>query len=71
MIGKADIEDALKRLDKLTNEEVRMAVAVGIDGAQPFSISFREIYLTLMFPEGRETKVVIQQVADSMDQVKR
>jgi hypothetical protein len=24
LIGKTDIEDALKRLDKLTNEEVRM-----------------------------------------------
>jgi archaellum component FlaC len=27
LIGKTDTEDALKRLDKLTNEEVRMATA--------------------------------------------
>ncbi len=27
LIGKTDIEDALKRLDKLTSEEVRMATA--------------------------------------------
>ena len=27
LIGKSDIEDALKRLDKLTNEEVRMTTA--------------------------------------------
>jgi hypothetical protein len=27
LIGKTDIEDALKRLDKLTNEEVRMVTA--------------------------------------------
>ena len=27
LIGKNDIEDALKRLDKLTNEEVRMVTA--------------------------------------------
>ena len=27
LIGKTDLEDALKRLDKLTNEEVRMATA--------------------------------------------
>ena len=27
LIGKTDMEDALKRLDKLTQEEVRMAVA--------------------------------------------
>ena len=27
LVGKADIEDALSRLDKLTQEEVRMAIA--------------------------------------------
>ena len=27
LIGRTDIEDALKRLDKLTNEEVRMVTA--------------------------------------------
>ena len=27
LIGKTDIEDALKRLDKLTNEEIRMVTA--------------------------------------------
>ena len=27
MLGKTEIEDALKRLDKLTQEEVRMATA--------------------------------------------
>jgi hypothetical protein len=27
LIGRTDIEDALKRLDKLTNEEARMAIA--------------------------------------------
>jgi hypothetical protein len=27
LIGKADLEDALKRLDKLTHEEARMATA--------------------------------------------
>jgi hypothetical protein len=27
LIGKTEIEDALKRLDKLTNEEVRMVTA--------------------------------------------
>jgi hypothetical protein len=28
LIGRTDIDDALKRLDKLTNEEVRMATAL-------------------------------------------
>ena len=31
VIGKSDIEDALKRLDKLTNEEVRMVTAQVLD----------------------------------------
>src|SRR5229473_3078587 len=31
LIGKAEIEDALKRLDKLTNEEVRMVTAEVLD----------------------------------------
>jgi anion-transporting ArsA/GET3 family ATPase len=112
LIGRTDIEDALKRLEKLTNEEVRMAtaqvlkaahtvddrvgvvenvvldvdnkvagvddhvkaiddkVAVVIDGAQPSLISQQEIYLILMCLEGKETRVVIQQLADDMDQVK-
>ena len=38
LLGKTDIEDALKKLDKLTQEEVRMATAQlltltnGVDG---------------------------------------
>jgi hypothetical protein len=27
LVGRTDVEDALKKLDKLTNEEARMAVA--------------------------------------------
>ena len=30
MVGRADIEDALARLDRLTQEEVRMAAAQGL-----------------------------------------
>ncbi|KAI0266617.1 hypothetical protein BGY98DRAFT_1181136 [Russula aff. rugulosa BPL654] len=56
LIGKTDIEDALKRLDKLTNEEVRMVTAQ---------------VLRATHDEGKETRVAIQQVADDMDQVKR
>jgi hypothetical protein len=33
LIGKTDIEDALKRLDKLTNEEVRMVAAQVLEAA--------------------------------------
>ena len=34
LVGKTDIEDALKRLDKLTNEEVRMVTAQVLEGTQ-------------------------------------
>ena len=106
LIGKTDIEDALKRLDKLTNEEVRMVtaqvleathtvedrvldvdnrvagvdshvkaiddkVAVVIDGAQPFLISQQANVLSLVYLEGKETRVAVQQVADDMDKVRR
>jgi archaellum component FlaC len=131
LVGRTDIEDALKRLEKLANEEVRMATAQGlkathavddrvgvvenkvagvddrvagvddrvarvdervasvdnrvagvddhvkaiddkvtvvIDGAQPSHQSTHSILI--MSLEGKETRVVIQQVADDMDQVK-
>jgi len=34
LVGKTDIEDALKRLDKLTNEEMRMVTAQVLEGTQ-------------------------------------
>ena len=113
LIGKTDIEDALKRLDKLTNEEVRIVtaqvlgathtiedrvidvdnrvvgvddrvasvdnkvkavddkVAMVIDGTPLPLIGHQEGMLTLMCLEGKETRVVIRQVADDMEQVKR
>jgi archaellum component FlaC len=142
LMGRTDIEDALKRLEKLTNEEVRMAtaqtlkathavndrvrvvenkvagvddrvahvdetvtgvdervarvdkrvtgiderlvnvgdyakaindkVAVVIHGAQPSLISQQENIFNSDVPivEGKDTRVVIQQVADDMDHVK-
>jgi archaellum component FlaC len=134
LIGRTDLEDALKMLDKLTNEEVRMAtaqvlkathtvddrvrgvddkilnvdnrvagvddrvarvdnrvegvegrvasvdekveaiddkVAVVIDGAQPSSIVTERNCSTLSCLEGKQARVVIQQTANDMDQVKR
>jgi hypothetical protein len=59
LTGKTEIEDALKRLDKLTNEEVRMAVAVGIDGVQPFSISYRENTLNSYIPRGGSSQTSV------------
>ena len=51
LIGKKEMEDALKRLDKLTQDEARMAAA-------------EILKLT------RETKQAVQQLVNSMDDVK-
>jgi len=59
LIGRTEIEDGLNRLEKLTNEEVRMATAQ---------------LLKVTHIVGDRVGVVIdgiQRVADDMDQVKR
>jgi hypothetical protein len=141
LVGRTDVEDALKKLDKLTTEEARMAtaetlkmthtvddrvrgvedkvldvdkrvagvdnrvagvddrvasvdkrvetvevrvasvdetvkavedkVAVVINGARQFSIRHKKSFFTLMDLEEKEARVIIQQTANNMDQVKR
>ena len=78
------MEDALKRLDKLTHEEARMATAQVlkavravdskvtevIDGTQAiFTRSRKQIY-NLETPDGKEAKQVIQQTANDVDEMK-
>ena len=43
LIGRTDIEDALKRLDKLTNEEARMATAQILKATRNIEIATRDI----------------------------
>ncbi|KAF8258024.1 hypothetical protein EI94DRAFT_1207398 [Lactarius quietus] len=58
LIGKKEMEDALKRLDKLTQEEARMAAA-------------ETLKLThIVMNDGKETKQVVQQIVNSIDDVK-
>ncbi|KAN0127972.1 hypothetical protein V8E53_014226 [Lactarius tabidus] len=58
LIGKKEMEDALKRLDKLTQDEARMAAA-------------EILKLThIVMNDGKETKQVVQQLANSMDDAK-
>ena len=106
------MEDALHRLDKLTEEEARMAtaevlkathavdervrgvdnrvagvdervagvddrvravdekVAVVIDGAQSFPSQSPKIYSAVIRVDGNEARVVMQQTANDVDQVK-
>jgi hypothetical protein len=60
LIGKTDIEDALKRLDKLTNEEVRMVTAQVLEathtGADPFLISQLENMFNSGVSRGKRDK---------------
>ena len=75
LIGKNDIESALKRLDTLTQEEARMAtvevlkmmrgvddkVNDVLDGAQWIVIKSSALCRTFIILDGRETKQVTQQ----------
>jgi len=84
LLGKNDIESALKRLDTLTQEEARMAtvevlkmmrgvddkVNVVLDGAH-IVIKPCTLCGTFMFLDGRETKQVTQQTAIHVDESKR
>jgi len=58
VVGKKEMEDALKRLDKLTQEEARMAVA-------------EILKLThVITNDGKETKQVVEKLACCVDDIK-
>ena len=59
LVGRTDIEDALGRLDQLTQDEVRMAAAQGLKATHGVDNKVQAI----------DDKV--QQVADDMDDQKR
>ena len=92
LIGRTDIEDSLKKMDKLTQEEARMATAqvlkvthtveegvravdnkvtVVIEGAQRiFRLPFNKLLIPC-WPDGKEARVVMQQAANDVDEIKR
>ena len=43
LIGRTDIEDALKRLDKLTHEEARMAIAESLKATRAVGETMRGV----------------------------
>ncbi|KAN0130191.1 hypothetical protein V8E53_011948 [Lactarius tabidus] len=65
LIGKKEMEDALKRLDKLTQEEARMAAAEILRLTQ-----IVDNKVTTVVNDGKETKQVVQQIASSLDDIK-
>ncbi|KAH9061874.1 hypothetical protein EDB87DRAFT_382930 [Lactarius vividus] len=65
LIGKTGIEDALRRLDKLTQEEVRMATAQLLKITHSVDDKVKDVSDTvkLVLDDGKEMKVVVQQTA--------
>ena len=53
LIGKTDMEDALKRLDKLTQEEVRMAVAQNLKATHTVDKRVRGVANTVVSIDNR------------------
>ena len=59
LIGRTDVDDALKKLGKLTDEEARMAVAQNLKATHKVDERVRRVGNT------------VQQTADDVDQIKR
>jgi hypothetical protein len=57
LIGRTEIEDALKRLDKLTQEEVRMATAQNLKVTHTVDKGVREIVGTVIAMDDRIASV--------------
>ena len=66
LIGRAEIEDALKRLDKLTQEEVRMATAQILKVTHTVDENVRGVRDEVLGVDSR-----VAGVGDNVNQVKR
>ncbi|KAI9436556.1 hypothetical protein H4582DRAFT_397851 [Lactarius indigo] len=65
LAGKTELEDALKRLDILTQEEARMAAA------QVLKIAHNvENKITQVIDDGKEAKVILQRATSGVDSIK-
>jgi hypothetical protein len=63
LIGKTEMEDSLKRLDKLTREEVRMAIAQNLKVTHAVDKGVREVVDTVACVDDR-VKVVESKVEE-------
>src|SRR6266849_10635125 len=80
LIGRTDLEDALKKLDKLTVEEARMAVAENLKATYNVDERVRGVANSVAGVDDRVAKVddrvagvevVTQQTANDVDEMKR
>jgi hypothetical protein len=58
LIGRTKIEDALKRLDKLTQEEARMASAQNLEITHTVDERVREVVDTVVAIDNKVTQVI-------------
>ncbi|KAI9442948.1 hypothetical protein H4582DRAFT_1145912 [Lactarius indigo] len=72
LVGRKDVEDALKRLDKLTQEEARMAAAqiLRLTHSVEHTIKGVDSKMDAVLSDGKDAKVVLQQTSDGIDDVK-
>ena len=80
LIGRNDMEDALRRLDKLTQEEARMAVAENLKATHTVDERVRGVANTVVAIDNRVASVdsrvagvddKVEGIANDVDQVKR
>ncbi|KAH9028942.1 hypothetical protein EDB84DRAFT_257299 [Lactarius hengduanensis] len=72
LVGRKDMEDALKRLDQLTQEEVRMAVAQILKLTHSIEYTIKNVdgKVDAVLRDGKDAKVVLQQTSTSIDDLK-
>jgi methyl-accepting chemotaxis protein len=80
LVGRSDIEDALGRLDRLTQEEVRMAAAQGLKATHQVDnkvdviddkVQAIDSKMKVVDDKVQGVKDKVQQVADDMSDQKR
>ncbi|KAH9059109.1 hypothetical protein EDB87DRAFT_829598 [Lactarius vividus] len=80
LFGRTDIEDALRRLDKLTQEEARMAIMQVLKVAHHINDRVKNVEdnvkhvndkINVTLGDGKETKALVQQTVNDMDETKR
>ncbi|KAH8993115.1 hypothetical protein EDB92DRAFT_434648 [Lactarius akahatsu] len=72
LVGREDMEGALKRLDQLTQEEARMAVAQILKLTHSIEYTIKNVdgKVDAVLRDGKDAKVVLQQTSISIDDLK-
>ncbi|KAI9434168.1 hypothetical protein H4582DRAFT_2101069 [Lactarius indigo] len=80
LVGRRDVEDALGRLDRLTQQEMQMAIVQLLkvahnvkDGVTTVGEQVQGVddKVNLAIEDGRQTRALVQQAANNMDDEKR